>query len=184
MTGLFGGAFDPPHNGHAALAQAAVDHFGLARLVVLVAAAPGHREVTAPAEIRLRLAQAAFPAADVRLDRHARTIDLLRAERFDDPIFLVGADQFRDFLAWKEPEAVLELARLGVGTRPGYAREQLEEVLAALPDPERVTFFEIEPVPVSGTMVRARAARGEPLDGLVAPRVAAEIAALRLYRGE
>jgi nicotinate-nucleotide adenylyltransferase len=184
MTGLLGGAFDPPHNGHLALARGAMEHFGLPRLVVLVAARPGHREVTAPPEVRLRMAEAAFPFADVRLDAHERTIDLLHAESFDDPIFLVGADQFRDFLAWKEPEAVLELARLGVATRPAYPREQLEPVLARLPDPSRVEFFEIEPVPVSGTIVRARAAAGESIEGLVPSGVAAIIAELGLYRGE
>ena len=184
MTGLFGGAFDPPHNGHVALARAATEHFGLDQLVVLVGAAPGHRSVTAAADVRLRMSAAAFPSAHVRIDPYARTIDLLRAEPFDDPIFLVGADQFRDFLEWREPEAVLELARLGVATRPGYPREQLDDVLARLRDPARVEFFAIEPVPVSGTMVRARVADGEPLDGLVPSGVAAIIAELALYRGD
>jgi nicotinate-nucleotide adenylyltransferase len=184
LTGLFGGAFDPPHTGHVTLASAAKQHFGLARFVVLVSARPGHRDVAAPPEVRVRMAEAAFPFAEVRLDPHARTVDLLRAEPFDDPIFLVGADQFRDFLAWKEPSAVLELARLGVATRPGYARGELDDVLAALPDPSRVEFFEIEPVPVSGTMVRARVARGEGADGLVPSAVAAIIEELGLYRDE
>lgn len=184
MTGLFGGAFDPPHAGHVGLASTAQQHFRLARLVVLVSARPGHRGVTAPAQARLRMAEAAFPFAEVRLDPHARTIDLLRNERFDDPIFLVGADQFRDFLAWKEPDVVLELARLGVATRPGYPREGLDDVLAQLGDPSRVEFFEIDPVPVSGTMVRARVARGESAAPFVPSAVAAIIEELALYREE
>ena len=182
MRGLFGGAFDPPHTGHVALVEGAVAHFRLADVVVLVSERPGHRSVVAPAETRLRLAEAAFPGRPVELDPHARTIDLLRARDFGEAILLVGADQFRDFLAWKEPEAVLERVRLGVATRPGYPRDALQPVLAALPDPERVSFFEIDPVAVSGTMVRARCARGEPLGGLVPAAVERLIGELGLYR--
>ncbi len=180
--GLFGGAFDPPHNGHAALVEGAVGHFGLSRVVILVSERPGHRGVVAPAEARLRLAEAAFPRWDVEPDPFPRTIDLLRARDFGDAILLVGADQFRDFLAWKEPTAVLRHVRLGVATRPGYDRDELDPVLAQLRDPARVTFFEIKPVPVSGTLVRARCARGDSLDGLVPPAVARQIAELELYR--
>ena len=84
MTGLFGGAFDPPHVGHVGLASAAKHHFDLHRLTILVAAHPAHKETSLPAETRLDLARAAFPNDDVRLDPHARTIDLLRGESFDD----------------------------------------------------------------------------------------------------
>ena len=98
-------------------------------------------------------------------------------------MFLVGADEFAAFLEWKDPERVLELARLGVATRPGVERGRLEAVLAALERPDRVSFFEIEPLPVSSSDIRARAAAGEPIDGLVPAAVAAEIARLALYRG-
>ncbi|HEV8250975.1 MAG TPA: nicotinate-nucleotide adenylyltransferase [Gaiellaceae bacterium] len=181
-TGLFGGAFDPPHNGHVALVDAAVAHFGLARVVVLVSERPGHRSVVAPAEARLRLARAAFPELEVELDPYPRTIDLLRARDFGDAVLLVGADQFRAFLAWKEPDAVLERVRLGVATRPGFPLDELEPVLSGLRDPGRVSFFEIERVPVSGTLVRARCARGESLSGLVPAAVEQLVRELGVYR--
>jgi nicotinate-nucleotide adenylyltransferase len=180
-VGLYGGAFDPPHNGHVAVAQAAKAHFGLPRLVVLVAAAPGHKDVHAPAEDRLELARAAFPDDDVRLDVHARTIDRLRAGEVDDPLFVIGADQFCDFLTWKEPDAVLELARLAVATRPGFPRERIDATLGGLARPERVLFFDLEPNPAASRDLRAVAAAGDPLDGLVPPAVAALIAERGLY---
>lgn len=172
--GLFGGAFDPPHNGHVALVDGAVEQLGLDDVIVLVSERPGHRSVTAPADVRLRLAAAAFPGRSVELDPYPRTIDLLRARDFGDAILLVGADQFRDFPTWKEPEAVLERVRLGVATRPGVA--------VPSDAPRGVTFFEIGPVPVSGTMVRARCARGESLEGLVPPAVERLVRELGLYR--
>jgi nicotinate-nucleotide adenylyltransferase len=182
-VGLFGGAFDPPHLGHVAVAEAAKRRFELPALVVFVSAAPGHKGVDAPIEARLELARAAFPDDDVRLDPYARTIELLRADRFDDPLFVIGADQFCDFPAWREPEAVLELTRLAVATRPGFPQERLDAVLETLPSPERVVFFAIEPNAAASREIRSLVAAGEPVDGLVPDAVAALIEELGLYRG-
>jgi nicotinate-nucleotide adenylyltransferase len=179
---LYGGAFDPPHLGHVAVADAARERFAVERLFVVVSERPAHRAVHASAEDRLALARAAFPVDDVRLDPHPRTVELLRAERFDDPVFVIGADQFHGFLDWAEPGEVLERARIAVATRPGFPREDLAGVLAELARPERVVFFEIEPNHAASRDVRARAAAGEPLDGLVPAGVARLIAERGLYR--
>ncbi|MBM3678337.1 MAG: nicotinate-nicotinamide nucleotide adenylyltransferase [Actinobacteria bacterium] len=184
-VGILGGAFNPPHVGHVALARTAIDRFRLDRLLVRVIEDPGHREVETDASIRLHLAELAFAPldeADVTLDRHARTIDSLRELRLRDPVFLIGADEFATFLAWKEPDGVLELARLGVATRPGVDTAVFDDVLGALRRPDRVELFAIEPLPVSSTAIREKVRAGEPIDGLVAPAVAAEIARLGLYR--
>jgi nicotinate-nucleotide adenylyltransferase len=182
MTGLLGGAFNPPHNGHVALARAACEHFDLDDLVVLVSARPGHKEVQLDADTRLRLAEAAFPAARVELDPHARTVDLLKEEKWEDPLLLIGADQFAEFLTWKDPAGVLERARVGVATRPGYPREQLEAIKNELRHGDRVEFFELDPVPISSRDIRERVARGEPIDDLVPSAVSELISSLRLYR--
>jgi nicotinate-nucleotide adenylyltransferase len=182
VTVLYGGAFDPPHLGHVAVADVARERFSVERLVVLVSEQPAHRAVFASAEDRLALAHAAFPRDDVRLDPYPRTVELLRAEPFDDPVFVVGADQFLGFLAWSEPAEVLQRARIAVATRPGFPREELDGVLENLERPERVVFFEIEPNPAASTNVRAHVAAGEPLDGLVPAAVARLVAERGLYR--
>jgi nicotinate-nucleotide adenylyltransferase len=185
VTGLFGGAFDPPHNGHLALAETALDHFDLERLLVLVVVDPGHRSVELDFGRRFALARLAFsglPRTEVVPEEHAYTVDALAGGRFGDAIFLVGADEFATFLSWKDPNRLLEHVRLGVATRPGHDRESLEPVLAQLERPERVEFFDIPAVPVSARDLRERLARGEPLDGLVPEAVAREIEAHGLYR--
>jgi nicotinate-nucleotide adenylyltransferase len=182
VTGLLGGAFDPPHNGHVALAGAAEQEFDLDELVVLVSSLPGHKAVALDAETRLRLTRAAFPDHEVELDPHDRTVDMLKSGRWRDPLFLIGADEFADFPTWKDPDGVLERARLAVATRPGYPRERLDGVLATLRRPERVRFFEIDPLPISSRDIRERVARGEPIARLVPPPVADLIESLGLYR--
>jgi nicotinate-nucleotide adenylyltransferase len=181
-VGLFGGSFDPPHRGHVELVRRAKEELGLERVVVLVSADPGHKHVETSADVRLRLAQAAFPDDEVVLDQHARTVDTLRAHReWDDPVFLIGADEFSDFLSWREPEDVLRRTRLAVATRPGFPRERLDAVLAELEHPERVRFFELEPTPVASRDLRARLAAGEDVSDEVPPAVAEILAREGLY---
>jgi len=181
---VFGGAFDPPHRGHVGLARQAKLELGVPQLVVLVSADPGHKRVATPADARLRMAQAAFPDEDVRLDEHARTVELLRAHpEWDDPVLVLGADQFAAFPGWQEPEEVLRRARLAVGTRPGFAQSRLDDVLAKLARPERVRFFELaEPVPAASRELRERLERGEDVGDELPAAVAAVIRRERLYR--
>ena len=177
-TGLLGGTFDPPQNGHVALARAALAQLPIERLVVLVAAAPGHRAVVADAETRLRLARLAFDFADeVALDGHAFTVEAVRGRSFGDAIFVVGADEGAAFATWREPEEVLRWVRLAVGTRSGYPPPDLQRY------GDRVLSFELESPRVSSSEVRERIARGEAIEELVPPPVAAAIEELGLYRG-
>ena len=134
MTGLFGGTFNPPHYGHIALAARLREHFGFDRL-------RGARIGCGPVTSR----SSSTPATRLQFDRGrvsrtTRSCSIRTSGRstcsqkacWSDPFFLIGADQFAEFLTWKDPEGVLERARVGVATRPGYGREVLEPVLRQL----------------------------------------------------
>lgn len=176
--GLFGGAFDPPHRGHVELVRRAKEELGLSEVVVLVSARPGHKSVETPAEVRLELARAAFPDDTVVLDSHARTVDLLREHpEWNDAWFVIGADEFADFLSWKEPDEVLRHVRLAVGTRPGFAQDRLEDVLGVLAEPARVRLFDMEPVPLA-----SRDLRRHLVDADLPPAVAEMVRREGLYR--
>ena len=168
---VLGGVFDPPHLGHVALAEGARDQLGADRVLVLVAERPGHKGVVADADSRLRLAELALGRfGDVRLDDHAYTVDFLRDARLEDPIFVIGADEWDAFATWKEPDEVRRLARIAVALRPDHPRPEGD-----------VEVLEVDQVPVSSSDIRARLAHGEPVDGLVPPEVAEEIARRGLY---
>jgi len=178
VTGILGGIFDPPQNGHVALARAALEQLPIDRLVVLVVADPGHRATVADAETRFQLAQAAFSGlGEVELDSHAFTVDAVRDGRFGDALFIVGADEGAAFPSWKDPEEVLRRVKLAVGTRSGYPPPDLERY------GDRVVAFELASPAVSSSEVRERVARGESIGELVPEAVAGAISRLGLYRG-
>jgi nicotinate-nucleotide adenylyltransferase len=174
-TAILGGAFDPPHLGHVALAEGALEGLNVDRLLVLVIEDPGHKKTALDAETRLELARLAFVAlgdAEVRLDDHAYTVDFLRAERPADAVFVIGADQWSVFDTWKEPGEIRKLISLAVAARPG---ERVPE--------GDVEVFHIDEHPISSSEVRGRIARGEPIDDLVPAAVAREIERRGLYAG-
>ena len=108
--------------------------------------------------------------------------------------FIVGADTASTLASWREPEALLELADLAVVSRAGASQQGVLETIAELRGastvkpaaaPSRsVRFLEMEPVAISSSAARERAARGEPLEALVGAAVADYIVEHRLYRAQ
>jgi nicotinate-nucleotide adenylyltransferase len=183
-VGILGGVFDPPHVGHVALARAAVAELGLDQLLVLVVADPGHKVATTPAAIRLELARLAFAdisEAIVELDRHSRTVDSLEERRPPDALFILGADELAGIESWKSPDRVLELVRLAVAMRPGVSREDVAAVRNRLAAGDRILEFAMEPIAISSADIRARVARGEPVEDVLPPGVSDAISRLGLY---
>jgi nicotinate-nucleotide adenylyltransferase len=148
---------------------------GVDRVLVLVSERPGHKPTVADAPTRLALAQLAFkdlPNVDVRLDPHPFTVDFLRAERPEDAMLVIGADQWSAFDTWREPEEVKRLIPIAVAARPGQSVPRGAD-----------RTFQIDQHPVSSSAIRAKVAAGDAIDGLVPPRVAQEIRRRGLYAG-
>ena len=146
---------------------------GADRLLVLVTENPGHKPTVLDAPTRLELARLAFgdlPDTEVRLDEHRYTVDLLRDERFQDAVLVIGADQWAVFDTWKEPEEIVRLIPIAVAARPGQP----------VPGGD-VRVFKIEQLPIASSEIRKRLADGEALDEVVPAPVAREIERRGLY---
>ena len=179
MVGILGGTFDPPHNGHLALAKAALSELDLDELVVLVVARPGHRSCVADADARFALADAAFgglPHTRLERDEHPYTVDAVKDGRFGDAVFIVGADEGAAFPGWKDPDGVLRWVRLAVGTRSGYPPADLERY------GDRVIPFELGSPPISSSEIRELIREGNAVGDLVPSDVARLIEERGLYR--
>ncbi|HEX4804353.1 MAG TPA: nicotinate-nucleotide adenylyltransferase [Conexibacter sp.] len=196
--GILGGTFNPPHIGHLVCAQEAHDQLALDRVVLMPAGVPPHKQVAADpgAEARYALCRAAIDGdarldvSRLELDRAGRsyTVDTLTALREsnpqDDLTFIVGGDMARSLPAWREPEAVLELATLAVAERAGSEREEIRGELRGLAGAsgERVRFFDMPRIDVSSSLVRERVASGRPIRYLVPDAVAVAIERNGWYR--
>ena len=101
----------------------------------------------------------------------------------DDFVFLLGADVAAGLEGWREPERVLELARLGIASRPGTAAEEAEAAVERLGGGERAEIVRMPEIGVSSTGIRRRVAAGRPIRHLVPDAVAELIVSRGLYRG-
>jgi nicotinate-nucleotide adenylyltransferase len=188
---MFGGAFDPPHRAHVALARAAAGQLGLARLYVIPTGDAWHKARTlTAAHHRLAMARLAFSGLpqvvvdDRELERGGPTysIDTLRELQAAHPeaelVLLMGEDQAAGFTRWKAWQEVAGLAVLGVagrGTGEGVA------ALRALPG-VRVLALQLPQMPESATDIRARLTAGQDIAELVPPAVASYIESHHLYQ--
>jgi len=202
-VGVFGGAFDPPHWAHRALAEAALSQLGLDVLHILPTGQAWHKSrVLTPAQHRLAMCELAFgDLPRIRLDAReihrqgpSYTADTLRELAGEYPgakLFLVlGADQLLAFKGWVRWPEVLAQATLAVANRATNigadgALDQVQEMdLSAVDLP-----FERLQMPlknISATAVRARVerpvSRSGALDVLVPEAVAGYISHNSLYQ--
>ena len=193
--GVFGGTFDPPHNGHLALAQAAQQQLKLDRVLWVVTADPPHKHGWALSPIQDRLdmvlaainGQPGFEVSRVDIDRPgphwaADTVALLKqAQPEVEWVYLMGGDSLRDLPTWGRPRELLANAGLGVLLRPGAEVDpaSLEQDLPGIAP--KVAFVSAPRLAVSSHDIRRRVAEGRPIDGLTPAGVAALIQARGLY---
>jgi nicotinate-nucleotide adenylyltransferase len=193
--GLLGGTFNPPHLAHLVCAQEAYAQLRLDLVIWIPVFEPPHKEVEADPGVdhRIELCRLAigedprFAVSRIEADVPGRsyTVDTLRrlneSSPEDDLTFIVGGDMAQALPTWHEPEAVLELATLGVAEREGVRRADITDRLAGLAGTDRIRFFDMPRLDISSSMIRRRIASSRPIRYLVPEAVEAYIAEEGLY---
>ncbi len=191
--GMFGGAFDPPHLGHIALARAAVEQLGLDQLRVFPTGQAWHkaRELS-PAPHRLAMAQLAFAGVprtvvdgrELERDGPTYTIDTLRELRQEFPqaqlLLVIGADQAESLHSWRENAEIARLATISIAARARPTTDAPPFDASRLPAGQREP-VELPPMPVSSTEIRRLAGAGQDITQLVPAAVARYIDQHHLY---
>jgi len=178
-------------------AQEALDRLALDRVLLVPVNTPPHKESEADpgVEVRVALCELAV-AGDARLDvsrveadvpGRSYTVDTLRglhARRPEDELtFIVGGDMAHSLPTWREPEALLEFADLGVAEREELQRGEIAQAMSGLRGaPERVRFFDMPRMDISSSMIRGRVAEGRPIRYFVPDAVAEFVEREGLYR--
>lgn len=193
--GVLGGTFDPIHCGHLQVADRVAAALGMEQVFLVPAGDPWMKPPPEASRAdRLSMVELAIgnharlASSSVDVDRVGPTYavdtlaDLQRAFPKRQPgqvvrwSFIVGADALADFMRWREPDRILQLADIVGVTRPGHR-------LDPPPIPEgRLTLLEVDSMDVSSSQIRDRVAAGQSIDGLVEPAVAHYIREHRLYR--
>ena len=152
--GVFGGSFDPIHQGHLILAEQCREQADLDAVWFVPCALSPHKEQGAQGTDRQRIemielaiaGHPAFQLARIEIDRGgiSYTVDTLKAIRelhADDELFLLlGADSLDSFDTWREPSEICQLATPLVVNRPGAKQIDLS-VFQKHVDPQRYESF-------------------------------------------
>lgn len=189
--GVFGGTFDPPHVGHLAAAVNARHDLALDVVLLVVANVPWQKvdqRPISPAADRLELVRLAvgdvegLEASDLEIRRGGESYtadtvaDLLAEDPGREVFVIVGSDAAEGLPSWERVDEVRERAVIVVVDRPGGSWGPPAGWVT-----ERV---EVPKLEISSTDLRARVARGRPLDFLVPPAVVSGITTLGLYRDD
>jgi nicotinate-nucleotide adenylyltransferase len=192
-VGIFGGTFNPPHNGHLQIAEAAEQQYALDRLLFIPTCIPPHKvqDETGPAD-RLAMVRLAledrdrWECNDLEIQRGGTsyTVDTLKALREEHPgakfFLMIGSDNLLSFHRWRQPEAVAAEASLLVYERPGFP---LPSNAGESSIPElHIRVIRGAAVDISSSEIRRRIREKKNVSELVPPKVLSYIQAHGLYQ--
>ena len=195
---LYGGTFDPPHNGHLNNLRAAAGRVLPDLAVVMPAGVPPHKAAPDLASAGERFAMCRLAAqgkpwlelSDIEMRREgksytAETLEELSALYPQDQFYLLmGEDMFLTLGRWYRPETIFSLASVCTTPRSPDGLDALrQKALEYTGQFQARCFLEHIPyLPISSTQVRQAVARGEDVSGLVPQAVAAYMKERGLYR--
>lgn len=197
--GILGGTFDPIHIGHLSVARHVLDALHLDEVILMPNGVPAWKLNRSVSHASDRWAMAWLATRDeprisvsrLEVDRPGITMTVdtvrqLREELPDDTEawLVAGADSVAEMPTWEGIGEIARSIRIVAVTRPGKDLGAVRASVDACPVPLDVTYLEMDPVPVSSTMVRRMVAARQDVRSLVGEDVAGYIEASGLYRAE
>ncbi len=195
---IFGGTFDPIHNGHLYLANEAIKLLNLDKLIFVPSGNPPHKanNVVSNAQIRYELVKEAISthkgfevsSYEVNKTEYSYTYKTLqyfnKLESETEWFFLIGSDCLFELHLWKNVDEILKLCNLVVFNRPGYTEKEIYQKKIEIEKEYRKEIFllNIKPLDISSSMVRALVIKNEDIEELVPKNVNIAIKKLHLYK--
>ena len=199
---LYGGSFDPPHNGHLNNLRAAIRRVHPDKVVVMPAGlSPFKQQTAAPAALRLEMCSCfrelgqAVPQVEIcgweiaqaeagNRNYTVLTVEMLARENPDAQLYLgIGSDMLLSFDGWHRWQDILRLAHLVVVSR-NIGDDPALHAKARQLDPAggRILFAPVEALPMASSGLRARLAAGDPCEAELPEAVRAVIRRENLYQ--
>lgn len=195
-TGIFGGAFNPVHNGHVNLAKEAIEQLKLRKLLIVPTFESPHKATRLlPFDVRAEMCGRAFEGisdkcavtvSDIEREMGGvsytiNTIRELAKQSHDEQFYLlIGGDMLYSFREWYKYESILKESKVCAVARGG---DNFTDMLEFAAEMGRVKVLPTNIVDVSSTEIRQKIAEGADISELVPQNVAEYIAENDLYRG-
>ncbi len=194
--GIMGGTFDPVHNGHLQIAEAAMTQLGLDRVLWIPTGLPPHKKTAVSDDARLTMLRLALDGrrghtldlCEINRNGYTRTVDTLRElhQRFPDTefVFLIGADTLLQLRSWKDFATVATLCSFGIVRRPTVDDTAAEEELQALKREFGLRYATVvfPHIPIASSDIRRDVAAGRTIEEKVPDAVYQYIQDHHLYK--
>lgn len=198
-VGIFGGSFDPVHNGHVGLAEDAVSQAGLDEVIMIPAKIQPFKQERKTESGQDRFQMLALVAGQNdyitvsrdELDNEGVSYSYLTLRRMQEKnpdaqlYFICGSDSFLKIDTWMHAEEILRKYSIIVGCdRPGYRHDELETAVSRIKEKfdTEIVIINNRQFDVSSTEIRNRIAQGQSIDDLVPGAVERYIIQHGLYR--
>lgn len=174
--GIFGGTFNPPHEGHKHLAEAFIKAMKLDKLIIIPAFIPPHKtaaELASPDD-RIKMCRLCFDfeiaqVSDIEIKRGGKSYTYKTLEEIkkiyskDELYFLMGSDMLLCFHEWKNPQKILDCAIICAAQRERGKTERLNKYINCYFNSrkDRFVILPFEPIEISSTEIRNGEAQPE-----------------------
>ncbi len=196
--GIFGGTFDPIHNGHLHIAYEALYKLGLDKVIFIPSGNPPHKtdKIVTDAQIRFTLVKETiknekkFQVSDYEIKKKNlsytyETLNFFNSLQSETEwYFITGVDCLMEIDTWKNVHQILSQCKFVVFNRPGYNKQDIENQKRKIEEEydKKIIFLDIPILEISSTQIREKIKKGESVSYLIPEKVNYFLNKMELYR--